>query len=91
MAFVREWPCCSCTAPGPSDPHHFGSRGMGQKTDDFRCVPLCRRCHDIFHDTNALPALDKASTKLFLLQRQVDTLVAYLKHLDNQRREARTE
>lgn len=49
MAFVRRDPCCGCGAPGPSDPHHFGSRGVGQKTDDRRTVPLCRKCHDEFH------------------------------------------
>lgn len=47
MEFIRELPCASCSAPPRSDPHHVGRQGMGQKVDDFRCVPLCRRCHDM--------------------------------------------
>lgn len=79
MDWVASKPCCSCRAPAPSDPHHYGSRGMGQKTDDYRVVPLCRRCHDAFHDTRKLPGLDVATTKLFLLQKQVDLLVEWTK------------
>lgn len=45
----REWvkrqACCNCFAQGPSDPHHEGPHGLGQKTSDFNCVPLCRTCH----------------------------------------------
>jgi hypothetical protein len=49
LAFVREHACCACGAEGPSDAHHFGPRGLGEKTDDFRTAPLCRRCHDEWH------------------------------------------
>jgi len=80
LDYVRALPCCSCGARGPSDPHHYGPRGVGQKTDDTRTVPLCRRCHDVFHDSGLLPALDKASTRLVLLQKQVDLLVAFIRH-----------
>lgn len=78
LAWVREKPCASCRMPGPSDPHHYGPRGMGQKTDDHRVVPLCRACHDHFHQHARLPYLDKQTTKTFLLQRQVDLLVEWL-------------
>lgn len=87
LAFVREMPCCACCAPSPSDPHHYGPRGTGQKTDDFRVVPLCRRCHDVFHDTGALPTMDANTTRYFFFMRQVDILVAYLKRIDADRRE----
>lgn len=49
LAFVRGLDCVACGAPAPVDPHHFGPRGIAQKTDDYRVVPLCRRCHDAAH------------------------------------------
>lgn len=49
LAFVRQQNCCRCGADPRSDPDHIGPRGMGQKTDDYRTVPLCRRCHDLRH------------------------------------------
>lgn len=84
LAFVREKPCMSCRMPGPSDPHHWGPRGLGQKTDDHRTVPLCRKCHDHFHDTGRLPYLDKPTTKVFLMQRMVDLLVEWAGKLESE-------
>jgi hypothetical protein len=56
-AFVRTKPCMFCREKPPSDPHHVGRRGTGQKTDDLRCVPACvsnpatgrEGCHDLYH------------------------------------------
>ncbi len=77
-------------AAGPSDPHHYGTGGgMGQKTDDYRTVPLCRRCHDHFHDHRELPGMGVATTRVFLLQRQVDLLVAWARMLVGQAPKAR--
>ena len=55
LAFVRKLDCCNCGTPGPSDPHHEGKRGVGQKTSDMLVVPLCRRCHSAITDENQLP------------------------------------
>jgi len=55
LEFVRRQPCCNCQAPPRSDPDHVGPRGVGQKTDDFRCIPLCRRCHQTRTDQGVLP------------------------------------
>lgn len=82
LDFVRAKPCCSCHAEAPSDPHHYGSSGIGQKTDDLRCVPLCRRCHDCFHDHRELPKMGVATTRVFLLTKQVDLLVEYVRGLE---------
>lgn len=84
LAFVREHACAGCRAAGPSDPHHFGARGMGQKTDDHRTVPLCRRCHDHFHDHGRLPHMDPPTTKLLLMQRQLDLLVEWARQLEGE-------
>lgn len=50
LDFIRAMACCICSAPPPSDPHHWGERGMGQKATDFSAVPLCRVHHDQWHD-----------------------------------------
>lgn len=77
LAHVRERSCCICGKPGPSDPHHYGPRGMGQKTDDLRTVPLCRGCHDAFHATGACPPYDATETALEFYRAQVDALIAF--------------
>lgn len=77
LAYVRSQPCCSCGAPGPSDPHHSGLRGVGQKADDYSCVPLCRPCHERVTDTYALPGLTREETAMRLLQVQVALLTEW--------------
>jgi hypothetical protein len=52
LDYIRNKPCFLCNSPAPSDPHHQGYRGIGQKTDDTRTVPLCRSCHTKFHSSN---------------------------------------
>jgi hypothetical protein len=86
MDFVREHPCCSCNAAGPSDPHHWalkghGEGGMQMKHDDRRTVPLCRGCHDFFHDHRHLPELSVVSTRIHLLAVQNDLLVKWVRRI----------
>jgi hypothetical protein len=81
---VRAQPCAGCRAPGPSDPHHWGPRGVGMKTDDHRTVPLCRRCHDTYHQTGSLPGMDPGTTRVLFLQRQVDLLVGWARKLESE-------
>jgi hypothetical protein len=52
LRWIRFQPCC---APGPHlgavEAHHETTdRRLGQKADDSRSMPLCRRCHRSFHD-----------------------------------------
>jgi hypothetical protein len=60
--FIREFACAMCGSTGPREAAHvrFGSgAGMGQKPDDWRCVPLCAGpnanianelgCHNVQH------------------------------------------
>jgi len=83
LRFVRQQPCCACSAPGPSDPHHFGRRGMGQKTDDYRTVPLCRRCHDRWHAEHVVEGdSTRAETTERFLREQVRLLVAWIRRCD---------
>jgi len=75
LAFVRELPCSLCRTDPPSDPHHFGKRGLGQKTDDYRTVPLCRNCHSMAHRGE----LNQATIR----RNMVETLVKYLRSVEN--------
>jgi hypothetical protein len=72
LQFVRGLKC-ACCGQVPSVPHHYGPRGMGQKTDDYRTVPLCVGCHESVHAGR----LDR-----HLENEVIDTLVAYLRALE---------
>lgn len=74
---VRRRPCCICAAPPPSDAHHYGPRGFGQKTDDRRTVPLCRPCHDVWHARRGCPPYTSVETQREFYRAQVDALLAY--------------
>lgn len=48
LALIRKLPCCVCGEPGPSHAHHLksaGGRGIGMKTANKNCVPLCVEHH----------------------------------------------
>lgn len=78
LDWVRDKDCAFCFAPGPSDPHHYGPRGIGQKASDYLVVPLCRKCHDCFHSTRAIDPFDIERTKVELLKTQVQLLTAWI-------------
>ncbi len=46
--FIKNLPCLACLKTWNVDPCHTGPRGLGQKTSDLACIPLCRKCHDQF-------------------------------------------
>lgn len=86
MDFVKEHPCCVCSSSPPSDPHHFGpagTKGMGLKTDDLRTVPLCRGCHDQFHNKAKVGAMSKNATALHFYKVQVGLLVRWFAERKN--------
>jgi len=71
LEFVRQQNCCRCGAEPRVDPDHIGPRGLSQKTDDYRTIPLCRRCHDL-RQTGKLPEFDWK-------HHMVNTLIRYLR------------
>jgi hypothetical protein len=48
-AWIRSLSCVVCDgAHGPSEAAHtnaLGCRGLGQKSDNRSCIPLCSHCH----------------------------------------------
>lgn len=48
LTLVRKLPCCICDEPAPSQAHHLkatGERGVGKKSGNRWCVPMCHECH----------------------------------------------
>lgn len=60
LRHVRALACCvsrdgaSGPCSGPIVAHHHGPRGLGEKTDDYRTVPLCDGHHREFHDRGTI-------------------------------------
>jgi len=44
-AFVRQFPCCACGVCFGIEAAHTGAHGLGQKSSDRSCIPLCASCH----------------------------------------------
>jgi hypothetical protein len=58
--FIKRLPCVGCLKTWGIDPAHTGPHGIGQKSCDLSCIPLCRTCH---RDYDAAP-LKFATRKL---------------------------
>lgn len=54
-AWIRTLPCAICDgAHGVSEAAHttvLGSAGLGQKSDNKSCIPLCSHCHTLARDS----------------------------------------
>ena len=52
--YIASLPCAIYLCTSPSEPHHESGLmldgGMGQKTSDSCCVPLCRKHHIYRHN-----------------------------------------
>lgn len=73
VAWVREQhPCMFCGKPAQAA-HHHGKKGMGQKVDDLRVVPVCEQSHDAIHAHR----LDRMCSPFLLLATGVSKDVAW--------------
>ena len=45
LRFIRKLPCIVCWSSRYIEAAHFGPRGLGQKADDRRSLPLCTKHH----------------------------------------------
>jgi len=50
LDYVRDQPCMVCSAPPPSDAHHF-PQGRVRTDNREKTVPLCRGCHQEYHQS----------------------------------------
>lgn len=46
--WIKRFACIACGSTRNVDPAHTGAHGLGTKSSDFSCLPLCRKCHDAF-------------------------------------------
>lgn len=51
LDWLKTQPCAACAHPHGCDPSHHGRHGVGTKPSDLGAIPLCRRCHDFWHNT----------------------------------------
>src|SRR5438132_6101215 len=49
LRWIKRFPCVVCNSARLVDPCHTGSRGLGQKSSDLSCIPLCRKHHEEMH------------------------------------------
>jgi len=50
-SFVRSQPCCICGNTRGIEAAHTGPHGLGQKSPDTSCIPLCREHHTLGNDS----------------------------------------
>ena len=55
--FIASLPCLVCGTRRNVDPCHTGSHGIGTKSSDLNCIPLCRKHHDEFDEDPKLFAI----------------------------------
>ena len=87
LDFIRARPCAWCREHPPSEAHHWHEveGGMGLKCSDVWTVPLCRACHQRFHDTGSLTtACEDGSRRAreFFRDRQRELLGLYVQSLE---------
>lgn len=85
LVLVRQQPCCGCGAAAPSDPHHFGERGVGQRCSDLLTVPLCRRCHDLVTDGRGTPGRHREELQEYFQGVALELLMRRVRQLELER------
>lgn len=50
-AWIRTLECVVCSVSRNIEAAHTGPRGLGQKSSDYSCIPLCRRHHRTGNDS----------------------------------------
>jgi hypothetical protein len=83
LAWIRSLDCsiCGMDQRTQTQVHHFGPRGVGQRTHDWFSSPLCALCHAQFHRWRTLPDLTGPAVPIFLLKDQVRLLLRYFASL----------
>jgi len=51
LAWIRTLPCVVCSVTYGIEAAHTGPHGLGQRSSDLSCIPLCRRHHRTGNDS----------------------------------------
>jgi len=68
LNFVRSQCCCVCLAPPRSEAHHFRTSfnsGVGMKSSDTYCLPLCSDHHKELHRTGIKTFCEKHGIDIY--------------------------
>lgn len=76
--FIKRLPCVACLRTWWIDPAHTGPHGTGQKACDRKCIPLCRRCHDLY-DANPVAFAERHHLDIPALIRRFNEFYSKLK------------
>jgi hypothetical protein len=49
LRWLRKWPCIACKRQFRIEAAHTGPHGLGTKSSDYSCIPLCHECHRQLH------------------------------------------
>lgn len=87
-AWIRRKSCAWCgKARGVQASHHnystLGPSGTALKSSDYRCVPLCHKCHGYYHSKGSLSGMGAHDTRNFLMRVTMDNLVEFLERMLN--------
>lgn len=52
--FIKTFPCVACARNWWVECCHTGPHALSQKSSDYDCIPLCRKCHPEFDSNPAL-------------------------------------
>jgi hypothetical protein len=71
--WIKRFACVACSRTRNVDPCHTGDHGLGTKSSDLSCLPLCRKCHAAFD----------ADPRGFAAERNLDiaALIVFFNHL----------
>lgn len=60
-SYKTDRPCVPCghEAENENCLHHVKSRGAGGTDDPYNLIPVCRSCHNLFHDNGAVFMADR--------------------------------
>ena len=84
LRWVASQPCAICGSTKGIDAHHWApTRGLSQKVNDTRAVPLCRSHHDEFHQRGRIGAMNDEQTRGKFLDLQVVMLEAAFVRMGN--------
>lgn len=82
LDFIRAMECLHCGNPPPSDPHHWHptEKGTGRKPSDCWTVPLCRACHQEYHQDHCLSGLSYEETRQRFLFKQWECMGRWIRN-----------
>lgn len=82
LTWIRNHPCAAAQdgkCSGGIQASHHGSKGMGQKTDDYRTIPLCHHHHIVdWHGNGTLFGWSRTLTDSWIAEQIIGYLIKWV-------------